>query len=119
MPQGLAFSVDSGATAVRTPATFQWVVNSQHTVAFGAIAGGPAGVQYQFSKWNDTSAPYVRVFTAGPSNGTYTAAFTTQYLVTTPASPANGGMVTGGGWQDAGSTADPGDGGQAICLLRL
>ena len=100
---GLSFTADN--VSYQTPATFEWLVNTQHTLAFGAIINGPTGVRYQFSNWQDSNDPYVRTITVGSSNTTFTAAFTTEYLITATPSPANGGTVSGGGWYDSGSLA--------------
>jgi hypothetical protein len=103
-PPGLPFSADSAP--FQTPATFTWLVNSQHTVAFGSIISGPTtAIRYQFSNWMDSNNPYVRPIIVGASNATYTAAFTTEYLMTASPSPASGGAVTGGGWYNSGSSA--------------
>ena len=101
-PEGLAFTADN--VAYQTPATFQWLAESQHTVAFAAIVNGATGVRYQFRNWADSTDPYVRTISVGGSSASYVAAFTTEYFVTLAASPANGGSVTGGGWCNAGST---------------
>jgi Divergent InlB B-repeat domain len=101
--QGLPFTADN--LSYRTPAAFHWEANSQHMVAFSAIYDGGPGVRYQFRAWSDSDGSYVRSIAIGASNTSYTAAFTTEYLVTAAASPANGGTVTGGRWYAAGSSA--------------
>jgi hypothetical protein len=99
----LPFTVDG--KNLRTPAVLEWAPGSTHTIAFSAIANGPAGTRYQFLKWMDSGDPYARTITAGTANSAYTAVFTTQYLVTVTASPPRAGTVAGGGWFDAGVIA--------------
>jgi hypothetical protein len=100
-PTGLAITVDGAS--YRTPTTLEWVPGSMHSVSFGAIIGGSAGIRYQFLRWMDSGDPYTRTITTGSANGTYSAVFTTQYLATVVANPARGGTVSGGGWFDAGA----------------
>jgi len=108
-PTGLQITVDgSNYTA---PHVFQWTPESSHTLGVSSPQSGATGTRYVFSYWSDAgnqshtiSAPY--------SSRTYTATFTTQYTLTTSASPTMGGTVTPSGatWQNAGSVqvqADP------------
>jgi hypothetical protein len=97
-PSGLSFSVSgtgcSPGTNLTTPQTLQWTTGSSCTVTFASPQGGP-GTQYVFNQWadnNSTNNP--RTFSVPSSATAYTANFTTQYQLTTAASPSGGGTVT-------------------------
>jgi hypothetical protein len=99
-PAGLALTVDGAACT--SPCTVQWVPGSGHTIAAAAQAGG-TGTQYLFASWSDGGAASHSV--TGPATATsYTATFTTQYFLTTVASPASGGSIApASGWFNAGT----------------
>ncbi|HEY4356612.1 MAG TPA: choice-of-anchor D domain-containing protein [Acidobacteriaceae bacterium] len=88
-PAGLAFSVDGNAYT--TTQTLTWTVGSTHTLAT-ASPQTSNGIQNTFSSWSDAGAASHSV-TATAGTTTYTAAFNTSYLLSTSASPANGGSV--------------------------
>ena len=90
-PAGLQFSVDGGA-AQTAPQTLS-LSPGTHTIAVATTQAGGAGTQYVFSSWNDGGAASHSITVTG-SAATYTASFTTQYQLTTSASPAAGGTVT-------------------------
>jgi hypothetical protein len=90
-PAGLAFSVDG--TNYRGPQLFTWTIGSVHTIATTATQTPGAGVQDNFANWSDGGALSHSV-TASASTTGYTANFNTAYLLTTAASPVNGGTVT-------------------------
>jgi hypothetical protein len=90
-PAGLAISVDG--TAYTAPQTFLWAPGSNHTVAVSSPLSGPAGTRYVWSNWSDGGALSHGVV-APASPATYTASFTTQYLLTLAASPGAGGTLT-------------------------
>ncbi len=100
-PVGLSLAVDGvGCTA---PCVYQWTPGTSHTVAVTAATQSGSGAQYQFANWSDGGAQSHTVTVAGVS-ATYTASFSTQYYLTTAASPAGGGTVTpASGWVSAGS----------------
>jgi alpha-tubulin suppressor-like RCC1 family protein len=100
VPSGLTITVDG--TAYAAPQTFNWPANSVHSVAASTPQGG-AGTQYVFGGWSDGGAA-AHVIAAPAANGTYTASFSTQYQLTTSASPAGGGTVTPSGWFDSGAS---------------
>jgi uncharacterized protein (TIGR03437 family) len=80
-PPGRSITVD-GANYV-TPARFAWTPGSTHTVAVTANqTSGNNTVRYEFTGWEDGTA-VSRTVTAGESGATYTAAFTTRYLLST------------------------------------
>jgi hypothetical protein len=104
-PTGLQFSVDGG-TAQTAPQTLN-LTQGTHTIAVTATQAGAPGTQYAFSGWSDGLAASHSI-TAGASAATYTATFTTQYLLTTAVSPAGAGSVTASpsssGYYNAGTS---------------
>ena len=89
-PPGLSIIVDS--LLLTAPQTFSWAAGSQHTI--GVLSPQTTtGTRNTFTTWSDgiNSAHTITVLSAAT---TYTANFTTQYLLTTQASPAAGGTVT-------------------------
>jgi alpha-tubulin suppressor-like RCC1 family protein len=89
-PAGLSIQVDGASYT--SPQTFQWVVGSSHTIATTSPQAGPVGSRYAFGTWSDAGALSHSVMT--PASGTtYTANFTTQYLLTTSVSPALSGTI--------------------------
>ena len=98
--------------------SFTWKVGSSHTLATTSPQAGATGTRAQFSSWSD-SGTISHSVTASASITTYTAAFNTQYLVTTALSPDVAGTVTvlpssSDGYYNAGSpvqlTASPAGG---------
>ncbi len=97
-PAGRAVSVSGvgcqpgGYTA---PQTLSWTPGSSCMVSFASPQSGPTGTQYVFSNWaDDASAPASRTLSTPTAAITYTANFTTQYLLTTVASPASEGSIS-------------------------
>ena len=88
-PAGLSFSVD-GANYTSTQ-VLNWAPGSTHTIATATQSGG-SGTQYSWTAWSDLGA-LSHIVTPG-SAITYTANFTTQYLLTTGVTPAGSGSVT-------------------------
>src|SRR5581483_7108650 len=99
-PAGRALTVDGSACTA--PCSAQWTAGSSHTIA-AATQAGTAGTQYVFGSWSDGGAGSHTV--TGPASATtYTATFTTQYQLTTAASPGAGGTVAPAtGWYNAGA----------------
>jgi len=97
---GVAFTVD-GVSYTSTQ-TFNWANSSAHTVGVPSfLQVGTAGTQYLFSAWNDGGAiSHTVIVETYPT--TYTANLTTQYLLTTAATP--GGTVSAGGFFNANAT---------------
>lgn len=89
-PSGLAFSVDG--TSYSSPQNFNWVTGSVHTIATTATQAPSTGVQDTFTSWSDGGALSHSV--TASASATYTAAFSTAYLLTTAANPTSGGTVT-------------------------
>jgi sugar lactone lactonase YvrE len=89
-PSGLAFTVDG--TSYSSPQNFSWVTGSVHTIATTATQTPSTGVQDTFTSWSDGGALSHSV--TASASATYTAAFSTAYLLTTAANPTAGGTVT-------------------------
>ena len=102
-PVGLQVSVDG--TGYTGPQTFTWPVGSTHTVSVASPQSGATGVRYGYSSWSDGGGQSHSI-TAPSSSTTFAATFTTQYSLTTVASPSEGGSVTPSGtnWYDSGQS---------------
>ncbi len=90
-PGNLSITVDG--TTYTAPQSFNWVVGSTHTLNTTSPQSGPAGSQYVWSSWSQGGTQSQTV-TAPAATTTYTAEFTTQYQLTTVASPSADGSVT-------------------------
>jgi hypothetical protein len=103
-PTGLLVSVDGGA-ATAAPLVENWIPGSSHTIATSSPQSGVAGVQYVFSSWSDSGA-ISHSITVPSTATTYTASFSTQYQLTTQASPSADGTVspTSGSYYASGAT---------------
>lgn len=102
-PAGLLVSVDGGV-ALNSPLSLQWQAGSQHTIATVSPQTTSGGTEYIFTGWSDGGA-ISHIVTVPSTAPTYTAAFSTNYQLTTGVSPAGGGVVTpaSGGYYLAGS----------------
>ncbi len=101
VPTGLTVTVD-GSNCTTPCATLQWTPGNNHTIA-AASQSGTTGTQYVFANWSDSGAASHSV-TAPSTATTYTASFTTQYLLTTAASPSSEGTISPlSGWYNAGT----------------
>jgi hypothetical protein len=88
-PAGRSFSVDG--TTYSTPQTFSWLAGSSHEISV-ATPQGTAGTRYVFAGWSDGGTISHSIIV--PENPTtYTAGFTTQYLLTTSVSPQSSGTI--------------------------
>jgi hypothetical protein len=100
-PAGLSLTVDSAPCTA--PCTFQWTPGTNHTIATTTPQPGGTGTQYVFASWSDGGA-ISHSITASSSPATYTANFTTQYYLTTAASPPAGGTISpASGWYNNGT----------------
>ena len=82
IPQGIAVAVD-GASGL-TPLRLAWIAGSTHTLDLAASqAFGNNTVRYQFTGWENGNAATARAVTAGSTATTFTASFSTKYLLTT------------------------------------
>ncbi len=98
-PAGPSFSVDG--TTYTSGQVLTWSSGSSHTISATSPQNAGVGTQSVWSGWSDGG---VISHAVAPANGiTYTASFTTQYLLTTNVSPAGSGSVSGGGYYDSGT----------------
>lgn len=82
------------------------IATGTYTLSANSPQASGAGTQFVFSNWSDGGA--ISHTVTVPAGGvSITGTFTTQYLLTTVASPLAAGTVSGGGYYDAGSTASP------------
>jgi hypothetical protein len=86
-PAGRSFTVD-GASFNSTQ-TFTWTPGSTHTIATTSLQSGGADTQFAWGNWSDSGTISHSVTPA--SSTTYTANFTTQYMLTINVGP--GGTV--------------------------
>jgi uncharacterized repeat protein (TIGR01451 family) len=102
-PTGLQFTIDSAA-AQTAPQSLS-LAPGTHTIAVTATQAGPVGTQYVFTGWSDSGAITHTITVEGTAT-TYTAAFKTQYRLTTASIPSVGGTVTpaSGSFFDSGSS---------------
>jgi hypothetical protein len=89
-----------------TPVTFQWAMNSTHTLSFNTISPG-AGEQVLLQKWSDGNMDLPRTITVNGA-ATYTPVFLVQWEITTQVQPAGSGQITvqtanSGGWVNDGT----------------
>ena len=108
-PPGRSFTVD-GIT-YSTAQTFNWTAGSSHSIGATTNQNGSPGVRYLWSNWSDGGAV---THTVAPTvNTTYTANFTTQYLLSMTAG-VGGTVLPASSWQNSGAvvpiqaTASPG-----------
>ena len=101
-PSGLAFAVDG--TAYTAPQILQWVPGANHTITvIASPQSGGTGIQNVYASWSDGGSQSHSI-TVPSSVTTYTATFTTQYLLTTQASPvADGTISPASEWVNSGT----------------
>jgi glucose/arabinose dehydrogenase len=101
-----------------TPPGLQLTLDGQPVtapLAVGSVVGlvrpvtapspqGTGGTRQVFSNWSDGGAA-AHDITVPLVDSAYTAAFSTQYLLTTAANPSSGGVVSVGGWFNSGASA--------------
>ena len=87
-PSGRAFTVDG--SSFNSTQTFSWSPGSIHTIATSSPQGGTTGTQFVWNTWSDGGA--INHSVAPTSNTTYTANFTTQFMLTMNA--GSGGNVS-------------------------
>jgi RHS repeat-associated protein len=90
VPSGQSFSVDG--TVYTTPQSFTWTVGSVHILATTSPQG-TGGVLRAFSAWSDGGALSHSV-TSAIGASTYTANFSTSYLLSLLSNPAAGGSIS-------------------------
>ena len=101
-PPGLQVTVD-GAT-VTTPQVVSWSPNTSHTLL---ITGqqNMGGVRNTFTGWSTGSTALQITVQAQTTGTTYTATFSTQYLLTTGLNPPGAGTISGAGYYSPGAPA--------------
>jgi len=75
--------------------TLSFPIGTTHTITVGQYVAGDTGVQYYCAQ-NTMSVS---------SSGTFTFSYQTQYQLTVATDPANVTQVSGGGWFNAGASA--------------
>jgi Bacterial Ig-like domain (group 3)/Divergent InlB B-repeat domain len=90
-PSGLLITVDG--TAYTAPQTFNWVVGSSHILNTTSPQNVSGGSEQVWSSWSQGGTQSQTV-TAPTAATNYTANFTTEYQLTTLASPSADGSVT-------------------------
>src|SRR5208282_3303476 len=86
VPPGLAVSLDGG-TATASPVIVSWATGTTHTIATTSPQGS-GGTQYSFTNWSDGGAMSHTVLVS-TNTTSYTATFSTSYLLTTTANPSS------------------------------
>jgi len=89
-PSGLLVSVDGGVSQA-APVHVTWQVGTNHTIATSSPQGS-SGTRYTFTAWSDSGA-ISHMVTASSATTSYTASFSTSYLLTAAASPSADGSV--------------------------
>jgi Leucine-rich repeat (LRR) protein len=107
-PSGRSFTVDG--TPYTSQQTFSWIPGSSHTLSTTTLQSGVTGTQYVWNSWSNGEA-ISHTIVAPASATTYTANFTTQYLLTTIASPTSGGTISASptsasGFYDSGTSVE-------------
>jgi len=107
-PAGLAIVVDT--TAYIAPQTFAWDEGTTHTLGAPVIQNEAAGVRDTFASWSDAGAATHDIVVPG-APVTYTAAYVTQYELTTDVSPPGAGSVVSDpvspdDWYDTGTSVE-------------
>ena len=105
---GRLFSIEDGST-FSAPHTFQWAVNSTHTVVWGTPQPSGPSIQYSFSGWADGGGPSFnpRVFTVGTSPATYLARFAATTLAAPPTAATGGVTAIESSSATLGGTVNP------------
>lgn len=100
-PMGRNVQVDGNSYI--TPQTFDWTLNSNHSIGVNSPQTVNNEVRYMYSYWSDGGTQNHQVF--ANSNKTIYCYFNTQYKLTTLADPVNGGTVnpSGANWYNEGS----------------
>ena len=92
-PAGLSFTVD-GVTYTSAQ-NLAWVPGTSHTISTTSPQPGASGTQFVWTNWSNGGAiSQTVVASSSTSSITYTANFATQFLLTTSASPASGGIAS-------------------------
>ncbi|HEY6806769.1 MAG TPA: M12 family metallo-peptidase [Pyrinomonadaceae bacterium] len=101
-PAGRTISIDGGPV-LTAPQVVQWIPGSAHSIATTSPQAGTTGTQFVFTSWSDGGAISHNV-TAPATNTTYTANFTTQFLLTTQVAGTGGTVQPASGFIDSGQS---------------
>jgi hypothetical protein len=104
-PSGLLLRVDGRSCTA--PAVFTWKEGETHSFSLDSLQTGAAKTRYAFTGWSD-GGPRSRVYSVPVGGASLTAAFITQYFVTTVIYPRKTGSVDPappGAWYAEGATA--------------
>ncbi|MFN0100535.1 MAG: BACON domain-containing protein, partial [Bryobacteraceae bacterium] len=101
VPAGLTMNI--GGTTITAPQSLPRIPGTTLSVSVASPQAGATGTQYVYGSWSDGGAQS-HTITIPANAATYTANFTTQYLLTTAVIPAGSGTVTGGGYHNSGAT---------------
>jgi len=91
-PAGLAFTVDG--TTYTSSQVLVWTVGTMHTIAVTSPQIPVLGTEYTFTQWSDGTTGLSDTVTASAGTTSYTASFSTSYLLTTAASPSGAGTAS-------------------------
>jgi hypothetical protein len=88
------------------PIVFSWLSGTAHAFSWASPVSSSMGKRYAWSSTSGLSGDQSGVITTTFSNGSVTASYRVQYLLTTTVSPLSGGTVNPSGinWHDAGVT---------------
>ena len=89
-PTGLMVSANGGTSYQAAPYTFAATIGSPYTIVTQSPQG--IGTQYTFTGWSDSGA--ISHVITPTTAGTYTASFSTAYLLTVNVSPSGSGTAT-------------------------
>jgi uncharacterized repeat protein (TIGR02543 family) len=91
-PAGLPCLVDGDT--VTTPAAFDWIEGSVHSVSMDTLISTGEGSRLHFLAWNGVFGRSVS-FPVEPADAVWTARFERQHLLTVSVFPPDGGTVSG------------------------
>ena len=105
-PPGVPVTIDGASTPSQTPVVVSWVPNSGHTLAVESPRTF-GGTRTTLTNWTTESGTQTGtpINVTAPATGiTYTANFSTDYLLTTSVNDAARGSVSAGGFFAAGNS---------------
>ncbi len=105
-PSGRQIVAD-GITYI-SPESFTWPQGTSHALNVASPQAGTTGTQYVFSSWSDGGNQSHSIVTPNAAT-TYTANFTTQYLLTLSVSPTGAGSIdASSGYYDSNAVVNLG-----------
>jgi len=104
IPQVTSITVDGTIyLADELPLTFDWEVDSTHTISTMDVVKQNPNTRYKFDSWKDQNQETSRTITIKEDESNFIAIYKTQHFLK-PISEQ--GTVLGGGWQDEGSSVN-------------